>query len=95
VSLSGRSSKIKEKSVFHVFGFPYIENNSMNYFGNMDAITNVNETLFHNSSDSHGGRNNYQISLTFMENQGNPLNDTEQVKVEEHTLVLIKNRFHQ
>jgi len=52
-------------------------------------------TLFHNSNDTHGGRNNYQISLTFMKNQGNPLNDTEQVKVEEHTLVLIKNRVHQ
>jgi len=55
----------------------------------------MENTLFHNSNDSHGGRNNYQISLTFMENQVSPLNDTEQVKVEEHTLVLIKNRFHQ
>jgi len=52
-------------------------------------------TLVHNSNDTHGGRNNHQISLTFMGNQGNPLNDTEQVKVEEHTLVLIKNRLHQ
>ena len=52
-------------------------------------------TPFHNSNDTHGGRNNYQISLTFMKNQGNPLNDTEQVKVEEHTLEPIKNRLHQ
>ena len=59
------------------------------------SIPNLCEnTPFHNSNVSHDGRNNYQISLTFMENQGKPLNDTEQVKVEEHTLVLIKNRLH-
>ena len=52
-------------------------------------------TPFCNSNHNHGGRNNYQISLTFMENQANQLNDTEQVKVEEHTLVLIKNRVQQ
>ena len=52
-------------------------------------------TLFHNSNDTHGGRNNYQISLAFMENQGNPMNVTEQVRVEDHTLMLIINRLHQ
>ena len=52
-------------------------------------------TLVHNSNDTHGGRNNYQISLRFMKTQGIPLNDTEQVKFDEHTLVPIKNRLHQ
>jgi len=52
-------------------------------------------TPFHNSNDTHGGRNNYQVSLTFMENQGNTLNNIEKMKVDEHTLVIIKNRLHQ
>jgi len=30
-----------------------------------------------------------------MENQGNPMNVTEQVRVEDHTLMLIINRLHQ
>jgi len=29
-----------------------------------------------------------------MKNQGNPLNNTENMEVGEHTLVLIKNRLH-
>jgi len=29
-----------------------------------------------------------------MKNQGNTLNNTEKIKVDQHTLVLIKNRLH-
>jgi len=49
---------------------------------------------FHNSNVIHGGRNNYQVTLTFKKNQGNTLNNTEKIKVDEHTLVIIKNRLH-
>ena len=52
-------------------------------------------TPFHNSNDTHGGRNNHQVTLFFLENEGNPLNNTDKMKVDEHTLVLIKNRLHQ
>ncbi len=31
-------------------------------------------TPFHNSNVTHGGRNNYQVTQTFKENQGNTLN---------------------
>jgi len=36
----------------------------------------------------------HQVTITFMENQGNTLINTEKMKVDEHALVLIKNRFH-
>ena len=49
---------------------------------------------FNNSNVTHGGRNNYQVTLTFMKNQGNTLNNTEMIEVNEHTLVLIKNKLH-
>ncbi len=52
-------------------------------------------TPFHHYNDTHGSTNNYQVSLTFMDNQGNSLNNTEKMKVDEHTLVLIKNKLHQ
>ncbi len=48
-------------------------------------------TSFHNSNVTHGGRNNYQVTLTFMENQGNTLINTEKMKFDDHALVLIKN----
>ena len=50
-------------------------------------------TAFYNSNVTHVARNNYQVTLTFMENEGNSLLNTENMKVDEHTLVLIKNRL--
>jgi len=37
-------------------------------------------TSFHNSSVTHGGTNNYQVTLSFKENQGNTLNNTVKIK---------------
>ncbi len=51
-------------------------------------------TPFHISNVTHGGRNNYQVTLTFMKNQENTLISTEEMKFDEHALVLIKNRLH-
>jgi len=34
------------------------------------------------------------MTLTFLENQGNILINSEMMKVEEHALVLIKNELH-
>jgi len=52
-------------------------------------------TPFHNSNDTHAGTINHQVTITFMENQqGNTLINTEKMKVDEHALVLIKNRLH-
>ena len=36
----------------------------------------------------------HQITRAFMENQGNILINTEKMRVDEHALVLIKNRLH-
>ncbi len=49
---------------------------------------------FYNSNVTHVGRNNYQVTLAFMENEGKSLLNTENMKVDEHILVLIKNRLH-
>ena len=35
-----------------------------------------------------------QVTIAFMENQGNTLINAEKMKVDEHSLVLIKNRLH-
>ncbi len=43
-----------------------------------------------NFNITHGSTNNYQVTLSFMDNQGNSLNNTKKMKVDEHTLVLIK-----
>ena len=57
---------------------------------NKFSIPNLCEnTLFHNSNVTHGSRNNYQVTLTFMKIQGIMLNNTENMKVDEHALVLI------
>ncbi len=59
------------------------------------SIPNLFEnTPFCFSNITHASRNNYQVTLTFMENQGNPLNNTENIKVDENKTVLIKNRLH-
>jgi len=49
---------------------------------------------FHNSNNSHVGRNNYQATFSVMENQGNSMNNIEIMKVDEHTFMLIKTKLH-
>jgi len=51
-------------------------------------------TLFDNFNITHAGTNNHQVTITFMENQENTLMNTEKMKVDEHSLMLIKNRLH-
>ena len=51
-------------------------------------------TPLHSFNDTHAGTTNHQVTETFMENQGNTLINTEKMKVNEHALVLIKNRLH-
>ena len=36
----------------------------------------------------------HEITMTFMENDGNTLISSEKMKVDEHALVLIKNELH-
>ena len=51
-------------------------------------------TPFHNFNVTHACTKNHQVAITFMENQGNTLINTEKMKVDEHALVLTKNRLH-
>jgi len=51
-------------------------------------------TPFHNLNVTHAGTKNHQVTRTFMDNQGNTLINTEKMKVDEHALVLIKNKLH-
>jgi len=51
-------------------------------------------TPFDNFNVTHAGTKNHQVTITFMENQENTLINTEKMKVDEHSLVLIKNRLH-
>ena len=51
-------------------------------------------TPLHSFIVTHAGTKNHQVTITFMENQGNILINTEKMKVDEHSLVLIKNRLH-
>ena len=51
-------------------------------------------TPFDNFNVIHDGTKNHQVTISFMENQENTLIKTEKIKVDEHTLVLIKNRLH-
>ena len=51
-------------------------------------------TPFDNFNVTHVGTKNHQVTRTFIENQGNTLFNTEKMKVDEHSLVLIKNRLH-
>jgi len=43
---------------------------------------------------THAGTKNHQVTITFRENQQNTLINTEKMTVDEHALVLIKNRLH-
>jgi len=49
---------------------------------------------FDNFNITHVGTKNHQVTITFIENQRNTLINTEQMKVDEHALMLIKNRLH-
>ena len=51
-------------------------------------------TTFDNFNFTHTGTKNHQVTITFMENQGNTLINTEKMKINEPSLVLIKNRLH-
>ena len=51
-------------------------------------------TTFYNFNITHAGTKSHQVTITFMENQGNTLINTEKMRVDEHALVLIENRLH-
>jgi len=51
-------------------------------------------TPFHNLNVTHAGTKNHQVTITFMENQENTLINTEMMNVDDHALVLIKNKLH-
>jgi len=51
-------------------------------------------TPIHSFNITHAGTKNHQVTITFMENQENTLINTEKMRVDEHALVLIKNRLH-
>jgi len=51
-------------------------------------------TPFHNFNITHVGTKNHQVTITLMENQGNTLINTDNMKVDEQALVLIINRLH-
>jgi len=50
---------------------------------------------FLNCKVSHTCRNNYQATFSVLENQGNSMNNIEIMKVDEHKLMLIKNKLYQ
>ena len=47
-----------------------------------------------NFNVTHAGTKNHQVAIAFIENQGNTLINTEKMKVDEHALMLIRNRLH-
>ncbi len=51
--------------------------------------------LFHNFEDSLSCRINCQPTFGSMENQGNSLNNIENIKVDEYTIAVIKHKLHQ
>ena len=51
-------------------------------------------TPFHNFNATHASTKDNQVTKTVMEDQGNTLINTKKMKVDEHALVLIKNRLH-
>jgi len=52
-------------------------------------------TPLHNLNVAHAGTKNHQVRITFMVNQGNILINTKKMKVDEHALVLVKNRLQE
>ena len=51
-------------------------------------------TPFDNFNVTHASTRNHEVTITFMENQEKELINTEKMKVDEHALVLIKNRLY-
>ena len=51
-------------------------------------------TPFHNFNVTDDVRNNYKVTITFMQNQWDRLINIEKLKVDEHALVLIKSRLY-
>ncbi len=51
-------------------------------------------TPFHNLNVTQADTKNHQVTITFMENQENTLINMEKMKVDEHSLVLIKYKLH-
>jgi len=47
-------------------------------------------TPFDNFNVTHAGTKKHQVTITFMENEGKTLINTEKIKVDEHSLMLIK-----
>ncbi len=52
-------------------------------------------SLFHNFRDILSCKIFYQPTFDSMENQGKPLNNIEKIEVDEHTIVVNKNKLHQ
>ena len=51
-------------------------------------------TPLHIFNVTHAGTKKHQVTITFMENQENTLIKTEKMRVDEHELVLIKDKLH-
>ena len=51
-------------------------------------------TPFDDFNVTQAGTKNQQVTITFMQNQENTLINTEKMRVDEYSLVLIKNRLH-
>ena len=51
-------------------------------------------TPLHIFNITHACRKIHQVAITFMENDGNTLINSEEMKVDDHALVFIKNRMH-
>ena len=49
----------------------------------------MKNTPLHSFNVNHAGTKNHQVTITFMENQGNTLINNEKMRVDKHTLVLI------
>jgi len=51
-------------------------------------------TPLHSFNVTHAGTKSNQVAKFFLENQGKILINNKKMKVDEHALVLIKNRLH-
>ena len=51
-------------------------------------------THLHSFNVTYAGTKIHQVIITFIENQGITMINTEKMKVDEHALVLIKNRLY-
>ena len=55
----------------------------------------IEKCPFQVSNNTHDDINNYQVIFTFIENPGNPLQNTVMMKYDELIFILIKNGLHQ